>query len=333
MLIARCSWVVARMTHVSIAWVSSLSTNIWIASVIPCSPKSCSSWAERYSLTRVPTLTFASFSDTVNSGSSMLSSGWSMTTLADLPAVFLERWKIRTSRGLAICPWKSWPNRTGLDVWLTPVVSTYRRISICRTIAGWTVLQPLAWRAATFAEAFLPPVQLLFHSVHPIVRSLVQLTHWPTRYEYVWRGMYGSGHLGFKELCDLHGIWYIKTIGLGGLAEHGLANDKWSCSSERDRCQLKFFPLYFEKSNMSTAVLACNILIGSDVLLQSFSFRQGRCHWRTWLCNEVRFSSNGFRYDSTIMLMAPDNKIDTIIKHAFRHWILRAMANSEISCK
>lgn len=189
MLSAWSSRATVGISHVSIACVSSLSTNIWIASDIPCSPKSCSSWAERYSFTRVPTLTLANFSDTVNSGSSMLNSGWSMTTLADLPVVFLERWKIRTSRGLAIRPWKSWPNRTGLDVWLTPVVLTYGRSSIFRTIVCWTVLQPLAWRGATFAEVFLLSAELLFHFVHPIVRLLVESSHWPTGYEYQRRGI------------------------------------------------------------------------------------------------------------------------------------------------
>ena len=82
-----------------------------------------------------------------------------------------------------------------------------------------------------------------------------------------------SGHLGFEVFRDLHSIRYIKTISLRGLTERDLANNKWSCSSERDRCQLKLFSLYFQKSYMSTAMSECNNLMGSDVLLHSFSFR------------------------------------------------------------
>lgn len=52
----------SSVAHCSIACVSSLSTNILIASFIPLSPSNCSSCADRYSLTNVCTRTLASFS-------------------------------------------------------------------------------------------------------------------------------------------------------------------------------------------------------------------------------------------------------------------------------
>lgn len=56
----------------------------------------------------------------------MLSSGWSMATFPDrVPGANFLRWNVKTSRGLAIRPWNSWPKRIGLNVSVTPVASTY----------------------------------------------------------------------------------------------------------------------------------------------------------------------------------------------------------------
>ena len=115
-------------TYLLMAWISSFSTKIWIASDMPASASNCICCARKYSCTSECTRTRPAASLSIPSPSSSPSrpakSGSSATTrrVAD----FFARWKTRTSRGFAIIPTNSWPKRIGFDIVGTPVVSTWK---------------------------------------------------------------------------------------------------------------------------------------------------------------------------------------------------------------
>ena len=177
-----------------------------------------------------------------------------MATFVVRLADFLDRWKTRRSRGLAMRPWNSCPKRMGLEVSVTPVVSTYIfglvGFEVGRYLGKETSPTFRRTRGSILETSGSPAsAALAFRSSHCSFASSIRAFTYPFSENCPLNKK--SDYLCLQVLCNFHLIIKVESFLFCHLVQYDFFDYKRSDRPQWYRRHLEFLPLNFQQGYMS----------------------------------------------------------------------------------